>query len=883
MDSKQAGASYAKLVAIRNAPPSARALLRKLTPNPNNPSATASGTKTLDLNRYAMERVTNQTAQDVRDSDSIMQMLPDLELAEQILVGSILSPKDMSTADISFQVADGQFESQLAAPMIDVISNHFKHDYKIDERLDLQLEQIITTKGAYVVAVLPENNVDVIINGRPNMGLEDFKRVVNRMQENKPLGILGHPITPGIALESFNGAWEDVSALRDKQGNKVAHVTITDNFNVLKTADYRRRSQRMAINTRIQKMTASMEQATQDYRLTDKQIDQLYEGKRRGSSTVEVVTPQAYMNNPSVGHPLALDLPVDCLVPITIPGKPEEHVCYVVLLDLHGRPLSRSDNADHYEDMRRSFQSNSKDNSSELIRLTREALGADSNTANGFEVEQIQNAYTALLENDVQNRLRNGLYDEELEIGFTEEVTRVMLYRKFKEMGTQMLVIPAELVTYIAFNYNKDGVGQTMLAKSKILSNMRSVLMFAETMAGVRNAVGRKKVNIQLDPRDPDKMDTLYKIQELVLETARNAFPISSPDPGQSLNYLTRAAFDFAINNDGEDFGQTRVEYDDYNTSVQAGNPELQDRLRRMQVAAWGVPPEKVDPTASPDFAVGVVQNDLIMTRRVKRYQRIFCQGQTKFVRNYTRNSSILVNRLLTIVNEQKDQLTGDYKNKTPDEIVELFIDAVEARLPEPDTTRIDLMLQAFQQFSELLEQGMEAYITPDLFPDDAAGGAAGAADRFKAIVKAHFKRQYMAQNNILPELAVLHEIDNDQPVFNITDMQNLSNKTLAQGYLQFLENERKNKEEFEKKFPNVTNGAGGGFEDTPPSPEGGEADFNMDTPAGDDPLGEPEAETPEGDELNLDDAAAAVDNPADNLTDPGETPPAEDETPPTP
>jgi len=850
---------FPKLAAVRNAPPSTQALLRKLVHDPLSAVRSSGQTKSINLNRFTLEKISNQTAQDTIDSDSIMQVLPDLELVEQILVGSILSPKDMSSADINISVAENQFNGAIAGLLLEVPTRHFKHDYKIDERLDIQLENILTKHGSHILVVLPENNVDAIINGRPQVSMEDYKQAYTRMQSGKALGFLGHPSSDQVSLENFDGSLEDISKVRDKGGKTISHITVTDNFNVLKTPDIKKRMRSLQISKRISQLDVSMEDGS--FNLTSEQIDALYQNRGMSSKAVEVVAPQAYMDKPSVGHPLTLEMPAEAVVPVFVPGKPDEHVGYFILLDIFGRPVSKNSQRDYYNEMRSSFKANQKDNSSELLRLTREAMGTTDNTS-VYEVEQIQQTYATILENDIQNRLRNGLYDEEFEIGFSEEVSRLMLYRKFKQQNTQLLYIPVELVSYIAFNYNADGIGQTLLAKSKILSNMRSVLLFAEIMGGVRNAVGRKKVNVTLDPDDPDKTDTVAKVQELIMETSRLGFPIGAPDPAQSLDYLTRAGYDFAINADSEDYGQTKVEYDDYTTNIQAGNPDLQDRLRRMQVSGLGVPPEKVDPTASPDFAVGVVQNDLIMTRRVKRYQKIFCHGQTKFVRTYTRNSSKLIDEMVKLIEGNKDLLTDEQKTQEPGEIVRQFIDALTVKLPEPDTTRIDLMNQAFDQYNDLLEKALDAYITPDLFPDESFEGASSAADRFKNIISAFFRRQYMAQNNVLPELNVLHEMNGEKPAFSILDVQNGYMAAMGTAFHEFLKTETEKRDEWKEKYPPAEEPGFGGEE----------------TPFGDGELEDGSTSEEDTGELSLDDDFA----PPPDLDEPvsEEEEPSTDETP---
>lgn len=855
---------YPKLAYNRNAPDEVKAVLGKLVRDPNQPQKkAASGPQDVAVSRDMFEKLSKATAQDAIDADSVFQLLPDVELAEQILVGSILSPKDMVSTDLGIRVTEGLFDSEVVRPLLAVVEEHFKRDYKIDDKLDRMLEEMLFKKGAYITAILPENNLDRIINGNERLSVERYHQAVDRISHSLPLGFLGHPRESRISMESFRGQRDEVKhitgTLKGRRGEHAVTlpaISVTDNFDLLKTPEIHKRGRQSALGNLLNRHHVSMESAAKG--MTPEQIDALYDRPRGSAQTTHTVIPQEYMDRPSVGHPLTMKLPIESVIPVYVPGQPEEHIGYFVMMDQNGRPVVREENRDYYGELRTGFRNNSQDNTSELVRQTKEAMGGVQPDENR-DFEQIQQAYSAIIENDLINRLRNGIYKEEFDLGTNDELYRIMLWRSLKAQQTQLLYIPAELMVYMAFDYNAHGIGQTLLTQSKVLASMRSVLLFAETMSGVRNAVGRKRANINVDPDDPDPQKTISDIQAAVLESAHRGFPLGSPDPGQTLDYLNRAGFDFSINVESDNYPTTKVEFDDYTTQQQGGNPELQDRLRRMQISSWGLNPELVDPSQSPEFATSVVNNNLIMTRRVLRYQKRFARFLTKYIQTYTTHSSKLREALLEEIQGNKTKLIPDHKRMSDDEVIDEFIASLEATLPAPDTTKTEQQLEAFEQFSNLLDRALEAYVTIDLFPAEMLDREPDTVNHVISVVRAYFQRMWLEQNNVLPQLGQLTDMDERKPGFNLLDIQEGQFKSLGKAIQKYMNGIIKTKQKWAEKYSEQveesTDTFGGG--DTDPG-EGEESD-----PFGDDAFGE----TPEDDTTT--EEADALDNAEEEETDP--------------
>lgn len=865
-----------------------RSVLSKLVKEPSAPGAQNVNRHYVLTDPLSMGRISRHTAQNIVDSDAIMQVLPEMEHVVQILVGTILNPKDMSNTELNIAV-DDTFNSELSRGFLEVVGDYFKKDYKMGDRLEKVLEDIVARKGAYIQAIIPENALDLIINGVRNISTEDFDRYRKKFDQGQPLGILGVGHVPEafknynpetISIESFGA---DIQARLMTVGFSDSGLLVTDNYHQLKTHTQNRVRSRSRVNSLIRRESVSLEQSAGLVNgLTPNQVEELY---RRGQAPFQqsiIIDKPGFMERPSVGHPLVLDLDPTAVVPVFPPGRPYEQVGFFVLVDMYGRPVSTDHSSDYYNELRNDFDKRygQTDNSSELLRITREAMGGG-DTQSKAEIEQIHMSYNSIMEADLKKRLANGAYREEFELGFSEEIKRIMFSRHLKQQNTRMIYVPAELMVYSAFYYDINGVGQSFLARSKVLANMRSVLLFAETMAGVRNAVGRKKVNINLDPNDPDKVATISEMQQLILESGRRGFPLGAPDPGNIIDYLNRAGYDFGINANGaEDFTQMSVDYDDYNTNIQAGNPDLQDRLRKMHIASMSVPPEKADPENGAEFATSIVHNDLLFARRVKSMQKAFTDSLSKFVRVYTLNSSILVNKLLDHLKDNPNMIPGEYSNEPGMALIEDFINSLHVKLPEPDTSRTTLMLEMLEQHSQLLDKVLESYITTDLFPEEYLIKG-GSVEKAIVAIKAHFMRLFIQDNNILPQVAVLYEMEEGKPVFNLFDTQKIAFESLGTVIQDYIHGMEENREAWSTKFVNKATGMDGGMggDSFGGDSMGGTDDFGGGTDAG---FGSDDTgfgtDNDLADDAPLDDTQPEDQAAADLLGEGGETPGEEDE-----
>src|SRR5690606_14541322 len=106
-----------------------------------------------------------------------------------------------------------------------------------------------------------------------------------------------------------------------------------------------------------------------------------------------------------------------------------------------------------------------------------------------------------------------------------DHVNLLMLSRALKGQMTTMLFVPAELLIYIAFDYNEYGVGKSILEDAKDLAAHRAAVQVANVIGATKNAIPGKDITISLDQELRDVEEAVAFMANEALGLAYHEFP----------------------------------------------------------------------------------------------------------------------------------------------------------------------------------------------------------------------------------------------------------------------------------------------------------------------------------------------------------------------
>ena len=758
------------------------------------------GNRKIDqVDQSTMAEASAEISKSSKDASLMMELFPEMELASQILISSIISPKDMNSTELNYTVPNNLKVAPLTASLLSIIREHFEKTYKIEPLLPKILEDTLFGSGSYAIAVIPENSVDDLINGDSPVSLEAIKQYANDEGTFKSIGILGDPFkapSDNISLESaFNNRGKRTVDeekrkvfIKDELTKKniaIEHLFITDNFDTLKFSKILEKTRKEQVSLIVDRRNNAVSQSLESFqtsKLNDLQLSGLfYKNKYSGYKNVVKVKTDSEIKRGMIGEPLILKLPSESVIPVYTPGNEEKHVGYFVLLDGEGNPLSKNSTAIQEGDLRSRLGMNN-DMSSYILNKAAKNFNTD---CSKVTFRQASKVYADIIEADLLARLRNGIVGPVVTIGKNEEIYRIMLARSLMKQNTQILYIPLDLVTYFAIKYNDYGVGVSLLDKMRNLNSLRAMLLFAKTIAQIKNSIGRTKVNIKIDPEDPNPQKTIETAMHEIARTRQQGFPLGINSAGDLVDWVQKAGIEYGFEGH-PGLPDVALEFTEHATNYTEPSSDLSEELRKNAIMATGLSPETVDNGFASEFATTVVANNILLSKRVKKIQEIFVPQVTDHCRKVIFNNAYVFDQIKTTIKENLDKITKEdtkdeiilaYKDDNQELLIHLlaleFVSNFEVSLSEPDTVSLKNQMEAFMIHEEALDKAISYYISTDILPAALTGEEASQrVDEIKGIVKAYFMRQWMNNNHVLPELAdMVSTDDSGEPYIDLANM----------------------------------------------------------------------------------------------------------------
>lgn len=744
------------------------------------------------------------------DNKTLIELNPDLKLIREMLKSTIMSPLAMENDEVYFRAGESEIPPSVSSGPIEIIRKHFNEYIGLPDMLPDCIGEALFDAGSSPWVVISESAIDDIINNTKTNGVS-MESVRESLRSEfipdtpvlRSTGILGDCVidrkNPKAtnnnrpAMENwFMGGWRhDLPPDHQKIHN---NLYITDNSAALrlpilndrlKSSLIRETVFGKGIGTLDRTESVSQEGRSRSYAKFDnlrKLQQSLYYPRGRGGdriSNTRVVENSANTSRSPIGHPLLLKMYGETFIPVFVPGNEKNHIGYLALLDQSGYPLNVTDEMARF--MRSGFGVGMAGGMQ--MNMTSILIQQANIMQNGYcqdldkrDAEERLKIYERIMEENVLNRIKNGLNGKAVTFSNREEFMRVMLMRTFANELTQILYVPAEQAAYLAYEYDTNGMGKSLLDDVKQITTIRTMANFANFMAAVKNAVGRTKVTINVDERDPDPEKASAILRDEFLRAQAGITPTEVSTSDEMFRVLRQMAVTFEFQGNPR-MPNTSVAVEDTQSSKPMIDNEFMDRLRNQIYMGLYVTPEMVDATQGSDFAITRWTSNQLFAKRIKQLQKITERFIKKLVTVYVCSDGDLVGQMQREIEANLEKVPERFKGTSSNggkdvlyrEVIETILETLVVELPSPDNVKNDTQLEQLNKYVALLDVGLQAYVSNEIL-----SGAVREDDRdyiqsFVDSTKAFYVRQWMAENNVLPELLDLTRRGTEEnPALNI-------------------------------------------------------------------------------------------------------------------
>lgn len=779
-------------------PEQAAAISKLVSSHIRGPVRDAAGERKVTVpNSHLFRNRLSKRAKKSVDAAAVLKLLPDVELGIRILTSCILSPSDMTGGDMNWLGPQDLLPSDVGATMVKRIKNHFNTVYKIKPLLPKILRKCLAEDGSYPVCVIPENAIDEIINGQKTVSMESVKTLVHeKSRMMRSIGILGshkENETKGLnfSFESMKTQKlnEDDGYSRiafDKDIVKNEYVYITDNPMVLRVQDINNAMRSAKVKTAYSSISQESfgSAGVSEYRIEKS----LYSRKdTKGEQVVALKRPDSLKRN-TVGHPLIKKFPAESVIPVFVPGEPDKQVGFFVCLDEEGVPIQAPGGDQYYNNLSSGFGGATNSSmTSGIIQRVKSNLGSNVSFDNNSvkHMEMSVQIYAELVEKDLLTRVKNGIRSSNVSISTNHQIYEIMLARTLSKKLTQMLYIPADYMTYIAFKHGDDGIGQSLLDDTATINALRIVLLFSDIIGSIKNSIGRTQTTLKLDERDPDPMKTIEIAQNEIVRGRQLSVPLSVSNVTDITDFIQRAGFEWKFEGHPS-VPDVSFDFQDTQSNKQRPDSDLQDSLRKASIMGTYVSPEMVDNGFNSEFAASVVANNILFSKRIIELQEVFNPQITDHLKKCVRFSQPLMQDLKDILEQNKDKLkldemqVRDYSgNLIEDErkekillndLLDKFLEGFNVELPKPTSVTLDQQMNDLETYSSAVDKALDlAYMNDQIVNDNTMGEFSGNLELLKGLYKAHFMRRYMTEKGVMSELSDITSLDeNGNPAIDM-------------------------------------------------------------------------------------------------------------------
>ena len=732
----------------------------------------------------ALDANLSKTVSDRRDIKNILEMNPNAQLAIDICVNGTLSPNNTLDNQLQYKSSYDKLGA-IKSTLLQKIREIMNAQVELEDILPTVLKDAKYDVGSYALLVVPTGRIREMIKSekleRTNSDqkimkfesmINDFSNVKRPLQADKrylepsalsfKLEDIGLETTTSLDVSKLITVHSDLEIIRmnKMRENWIKQEAVNGCLDSLEDFS----------NYDVKADMAEMAKEHKQEGLDDSVIaDSLNRARNYAFDDVISLAPE--VDPDGIDMAVHMHIPHESIFVMHKPGSPEDHVGYYIALDMSGNPISVGDELNIHNPNYNGTYGNDASNSA----MSGQANFAAGNTEMGFSgmnnssiqgrrISDKTALFSKVTEKQLVDKIKSGYFKHhDISLAEHKDLMQTMFQRLLSNKQTQLIFVPASLMTYIAFEYDENGNGISLIIKHKNIGVLNSILTLANTLSAINNTIDYKEVRVKFDDDELDfNKTTDMVIGNLVRHSSMNGSRLLSTDVYKQFDYLGTKGYQLAFE-DHPSFPGTSVEINNLDRERAAPDVDVMEKNEALLIQSLGSTPEVVDMARNVEFASSYFQSNLQAARRAIADQKILTKFLDKFIRTYLMNSPLALKWMIQEIDRSRKD-NPELRGIKTIELVRGFINSVTTHLPKPDMVKVELLDKAIIEQEKLVDHVLKYTIGEEALQGEDVGEHLEATlEAIRRKIKAVIMRDFLASNNMFNEGIINAIFNNDE------------------------------------------------------------------------------------------------------------------------
>lgn len=619
-----------------------------------------------------------------------------IKRAEQIWTALLMKPNGDQRQLLMYDSESSEVKNgKLHELLLQKVENYFTTKFPFEELAPQIIKDVLFRTGSYAHVSMSHAVLDHLINGMEITGSESFKSntqailtqhfINDDWKQARNFGYIRKVKRTGHALSGLESLYGG-TVQRDPE-YKMVHEdlnwTFTDNPIVIKMGELTQslRKERLdsmsgmegiqsAISSVFRKEKGKRHKTNNNHiNAPDKKglaeaLDELYGNRNYGHiESLSVRKGKFYTGN---GRGIGIDYhwPTESCIPVHVNGEIGKPFGFILLTDPDtGSPLKTVSDVKYYQTSGKSGGAGGVGSApavnsiNDVIQHLRQvAAGGECTQDMGWMAEFA----SATLEKEFVEGFFNGDLGKDVTISLTEENKKLYMSRALKSQGVRAVFVPSEYVTYVAVDWNRLGVGRSLVDEAKLHIARLAVLDTANALAQVENSISHTLLEITPEEEDVDIRNTVSLLRDEWFSgnpTLHDILGYNNVSIDAILDRFKEQSLTVKVNASNNphtvnpDITASQMERE----PLKSIDPESREQLLNTIAGFFGLKRSWLEDTGEGnDFAIEALADQELLRNQTTEYSRLFSQYFTDIMRKHMRVNEPLIGELVETIKENK-------------------------------------------------------------------------------------------------------------------------------------------------------------------------------------------------------------------------------------